>query len=262
MRQGKSYFSVFFVFFVLAVIIFAFSKTNIFTVPITYISSLFSPIQANFWHFAIGIKPYDKNNLKDKNLELVNKITDFQKLQEQNKALLDQFQTLTPKSSTLLPAEILGAPSFIPGLSAPENLIIGRGAKDNVKVGQAVVYKNNLLGKITKVTSNISQVTLITNSKSSLTAVIGGNQNILGVLKGQGSGETVLDNILLSENLKNGDLVLTKGDVNLNLEGIPPGLIVGKIISVEKSPSALFQKAQVQGLIDAALLSTVFVIVE
>ena len=70
----------------------------------------------------------------------------------------------------------------------------------------------------------------------------------------------ILDNVLLTENLKNGDLVLTKGDVNLNGEGFLPGLIVGKIISVEKSPSALFQKAQVEGLVDVTKLSTVFVI--
>ena len=262
MQKGKKYFSVFISFLVLSAIIFGLSKTNIFFTPASIVSSIFSPIQSNFWHFTIGIKSYNKSNLKDENLNLTNKIKDYQKLKEQNKSLLDQFQTINPKSSTLLPAEVVGAPSFIPGLSYPENLIINKGSKDNLKTGFAVVFKDNLIGKIGIVTPNLSQVILITNNESSFTAVTGIDKNVLGVLKGESGGEMVLDNVLLSENLKNGDLVLTSGNVNLDKIGFPPDLIVGKIISVEKSPSALFQKAQVEGLVDVTKLSTVFVIVE
>jgi len=260
MQKGTKLFSVFVGFFVISAIIFGLSKTNIFSAPASLISSIFSPVQSGFLNFAIGIRSTSNNNLKNENLGLISEFSDYQKLKEQNKSLLDQFQTLNPKSSTLLPAEIVGAPSFIPGLSSPENLIINRGSRDNVKVGQAVIFKNNLIGKIGKVKSNLSQVILITNSDSSFTALTGGDSNILGVLKGQGGGEMILDNVLLTENLKNGDFVLTKGDVSLSGEGFPPGLIVGKIISVEKSPSALFQKAQVEGIVDVIKLSTVFVV--
>ena len=258
-KRGK-FFSVFIIFFVLAIIIFGLSRTNIFSTPVSLVTSIFSPVQSNFLHFAVGIRSINKSDLKEENLKLVEQVSDYQKLKEQNKSLLDQFQTLNPKSSTLLQADVVGAPSFIPGLSSPEYLTINKGLGDNIKVGQAVIFKNNLIGKINKINSNLSQVILITNNKSSFTAQTGGEKSILGVLKGLGSGEMIMDNVLLNETLKNGDLVLTKGDVNLNGEGIPPGLIVGKIISVEKSPSALFQKAQVEGLIDITKLSTVFVI--
>ncbi|OGH10271.1 MAG: hypothetical protein A2152_01685 [Candidatus Levybacteria bacterium RBG_16_35_6] len=260
MQKGKKYLSIFIVFLILSAIIFGLSKTGIFSYPASFVSSAFSPVQSRFLHFTIGIKSFDNRNLKEENLMLLSQMSDYQKLKEQNKSLLDQFQTSSPKSPSLLPADVIGAPSFIPGLSAPENLIINKGLKDNVKVGQAVIFKNNLIGKVEKVNQNISQVMLITNSNSSLTVVTGNEKNILGVLNGEGSGEMVLDNVLLSENLKNGDLVFTKGDVNLNLEGIPPDLIIGKIISVEKRPSALFQKAQIQGLIDITKLSTVFIV--
>ncbi|HZJ18567.1 MAG TPA: rod shape-determining protein MreC, partial [Patescibacteria group bacterium] len=71
-----------------------------------------------------------------------------------------------------------------------------------------------------------------------------------------------LDNVLLSENLKKGDIILTKGDIDQEENGYPPDLIIGKIISVDKSPSALFQKADVVSLVDLSKLTTVFIIVK
>lgn len=69
----------------------------------------------------------------------------------------------------------------------------------------------------------------------------------------------ILDNVLLSETLKVGDVVLTNGDIDQNGKGLPPDLIVGKITSVDKNPSALFQKADVVSFVDFSKLSTLFV---
>jgi rod shape-determining protein MreC len=69
-------------------------------------------------------------------------------------------------------------------------------------------------------------------------------------------------NVVLSEKLEKDDLVRTKGDVDERGQGFPPDLIVGKIISVNKQPSALFQSAEVKSLVDFSRLSTVFVITQ
>jgi rod shape-determining protein MreC len=159
----------------------------------------------------------------------------------------------------LLPANIVGAPSFIPGISTPETFIIDKGTSDGVKVGDAVVYKNNLLGKISKISDSLSEVTLVTNTSSSFTAKTSSSQ-ALGVIKGQGGGQMILDNVLLSDNLKPSDLVLTNGDTNLSGKGYPPDLVVGKIVSVDKKASSLFQRAEVSSFIDFAKITTVFVI--
>lgn len=255
MQKRRSYLFIFVIFLIVLLIVISFSNVNFLRQPGGFVSTVFSPVRAFLFRSLIGTSP-SKITVKEIN-SLKN---DCEKIKEQNKSLLDQFQTLNPKSSTLLSADVVGAPSFIPSLSAPEKLIINRGKDDKIKTGQAVVFKDSLIGKIGKVNSNLAEVILVTNVNSSFTAVTGKDKNILGVSKGQGSGEMVLDNVLLSEDLKIGDFVFTKGDVNLNGEGVPPGLIVGKIISVEKKPSALFQKAQVEGAIDIAKLSTVFVI--
>ena len=69
----------------------------------------------------------------------------------------------------------------------------------------------------------------------------------------------VLDNVVLSDTIENTDLVETKGDVDANGNGYPPHLIVGKILSVNKKTSALFQSALVGSLVDVSKLDVVFV---
>ena len=195
-------------------------------------------------------------DLRSENLNLLSKITDFEKLKKENAALSDQFQTYYPRSAQLLKAEIIGAPGFVPGVSLPRNLILNKGSKDNVKEGLAVVIKDNLVGIISEVSVNLSKVNLINNPSSSFTAKT--EDGAQGIVRGTGVGLT-LDNVLLSENIKDSEIVLTKGDINFEGIGVPQDLVVGKIISVEKNPSDLFQKAKVESFVDFTRLSTVFV---
>lgn len=196
--------------------------------------------------------------LKDENLNLLSKITDSEKLKRENAALSDQFKVSYPPSVSFLKAEIIGAPGFLPGISIPTSFILNKGSKDNLKVGNAVVIKDNLIGIIAKVSNNLSYVNIISNS-SSFTAKT--ENGALGLVKGV-AGNLTLDNVLLSENIKAGELVLTSGSINFDGTGVPPDLIIGKIVSVEKNPSDLFQKAKIESFVDFVSLSTVFVYIE
>ncbi|MFH1833371.1 MAG: rod shape-determining protein MreC [Candidatus Levyibacteriota bacterium] len=192
--------------------------------------------------------------IKDENLNLLGKITDYEKLRKENAALSDQFQTSYPQAIQLLKVDIIGAPAFIPGVSVPDKYIINKGQKDNLKVGMAVIFKNNLVGIISKTSTNLSEVATVNDPLLSFTAKT--QNGAIGIVRGEG---LTLDNILLSENISDGEFVLTKGDIGPDGVGIPPGLMVGKIISVEKKPSSLFQKAKIESLIDFTSLSSVFV---
>lgn len=193
--------------------------------------------------------------LEEKNLELLSRVSSFEKLKNENTALSDQFQTSNPPTSRLLEAQVIGAPSFVPGVSVPNTFILNKGAKDNVKIGSAVVIKDNLVGVIAQVSSNLSKVNIINNIVSSFTAKT--QNGAVGIVNGGGS--LTLENVLLSENITTGELVLTKGDINQDGIGIPADLIVGKIKSVEKNPSNLFQKAEVESFVNFVNLSTVFI---
>ena len=150
---------------------------------------------------------------------------------------------------------MIGAAAFVPGVSVPDRLVINKGQTDNIKLGSAVVIKDNLAGVISQVSANISQVDLISNQSLSFTAKT--QNGAIGVIKG-GSSLT-LNNILLSENVTAGELVLTKGNIGIDGTGAPADLVVGKVTSVEKNPSDLFQKAKVESFINFVNLSTVFV---
>lgn len=193
--------------------------------------------------------------LEDENLALLSQVSSFEKLKKDNAALSDQFQTAYPQSYNLMAAQVIGAPGFIPEVSIPNFFILNKGLKDNLKVGMAVVIKDNLVGVISQVSTNIAQANLVNNSSTSFTAKTQNGAN--GVFKG---GSTLtLGNILLSENVAKDELVLTKGSIDGSGIGIPPDLIVGKIISIDKNPSDLFQKAEITSFVNFAKLSTVFV---
>ena len=263
MQKRTSFTAYFLIFIILSILIFFFSKAPILKPISSFFSSIFSPFESlsygifsNAENFMVSTK---LKALQDENSTLVKRLVDQSKLSQDNKALMDQFQTQNPKSTSLIPANIIGAPSFIPGVSYPENLIIDRGDTDGIRVGDAVLYKDNLIGKVFKTEKYISSVMLITNASSSFTAKTL-SSNTLGVIKGQGGGELILDNVLLSDTLQKGDVVLTKGDINEKNVGFPIDLIVGKIASISKSPSDLFQKAEVKSEVDFAKLDRVFVL--
>ena len=115
------------------------------------------------------------------------------------------------------------------------------------------------MGKISEVNYGFSKVSLLTNSSFSTTAK-DLSTNAMGVAKGQGGGELILDNVVLSQDLKVGDLIVTKGDMDISGIGILPNLIIGKISSINKNPSSLFQIAKVKTLVNFSDLSKVFIV--
>jgi rod shape-determining protein MreC len=197
--------------------------------------------------------------LEEINLDLSKKLVDQKKILEDNKALRDQFTTTSINNKNLIAANIVGSPSFIPGVTMPENYILDKGEKDGIKTGQFVIYKDNLVGKIVQASKNFSKVDLLTNQNFSVTAQTVFS-NATGIVKGQGGGEIILDNVVLSQSLNKDDLVATKGDLDVRGAGILPNLILGKIISVNKNPSSLFQSAKIKTQLDFIHLSTVFIV--
>lgn len=266
MKKKENFIPIFVLLFIISAILF---KTNF---SLGFLEGIISPIQkitVDIFSLPKNIFTDDsKEDLKAENLSLVKKLIDQKELQKENLALRDQFKTTVLSSQNLLSAKIAGSPNFIPGVTSPDNFILDKGKNNGVKLGQAVIFKDNLVGKISKVSDNISEVILVINKQSSFAAKtqpVGGRASkteALGVVKGYGNNEIILENVLLSDNLSNSDIVLTKGDINAEGIGYPANLIVGKIISIDKKASSLFQSAKIKNLIDFSRLSTVFIVVQ
>lgn len=243
--EKRNFFLSFFFFLVLSFLTFVFASYGVFR-PL---NKVVEPIRSAF-HISSGSQNSDV-------LSKLGKASDDQKLQDELNALRDQFDSGNPAPNALLPARVIGAPTFIPGITSPSVLIIDKGEEDGVKTGMAAVIESNLVGEVFEVGQDFSKVDLITNDSFSTTAKVG---NALGVLKGDGSSEMVLGNVALSENLNKGDIVYSKGSVNEEGIGIVPDLVIGRIVSVDKKASDIFQKAKVESYINFESITHVFLV--
>jgi rod shape-determining protein MreC len=196
--------------------------------------------------------------LEQENFNLRKKLVDQTKYEADMKALRDQFAVTSVPSRQLLPAAIIGSQGFIPGKSLPKKLVVDKGERNGIKVGMVVISGESVIGSIKNTSAYLSEVQLVMQ-EGSLVTVVTQDTQASGVVKGSEAG-MLLDNVVLSETLEIGDSVVTKGDVEVSGKGYPKGLLIGKITSVNKKASELFQTATVESLVDITKLSTVFVI--
>lgn len=265
MKKRENFFFTFFIFLLLSIIILGITKTGLVRSMVGFAENLLAPVGKTVFDLTNNVFGINKNEklkkLESENINLQKRIVELRSLDRENSALRDQFKTQYPKSPNLLPAKIVGVQNFIPNMTVPDVFLLDKGVKDGVKTGQGVIFKNNLVGKIIKTSVNLSLVDVLTNKNFSFTAKTSKTQ-AQGVIKGNGNNEMIFDNVLLSEKLEDSDIILTKGDLNIKGLGLPPNLIVGKIVSVDKKPSSLFQSAKIKSLLDFTKLETVFVVVQ
>lgn len=259
MRKRGGFFSLFVIFFLLSLISFLLFRGND-RQPGGIIAWLVSPVRNHVYGASVRLSDSDSIAVTKQLQETAQRVSS-EAMKKENAALRDQFQTAMPRSRILLPSHILAAKGFIPGVSDPEEFTIDVGSSDGVKSGYAVVSKDNLVGIITRVSSKLSIVQIVGNKQTSFTGKTS-ETNAQGIIKGQGSGKMLFTNVVLSDKLTRGDVVITKGDITASGTGVPANLIIGKIVSVDKKPSSLFQSAQVQSIVDMRHIDTVFVVMK
>ena len=247
MKGIKAGLPIFLLLLIISIIIFIFSQNPL----VGILQTITVPIQK--WTFAINASPSitqePQELLQEENNQLRVQLAQMQELQKDNQALHDQFAVSTPSPQKLLPASIVGMQQ--------NALIIDKGQSDNIHSGNIVIFKNNLIGIIGKITPHLSLVTLLSDPSTSFTAQAektGAN----GIIKSEDGGIVTFENVDLSDSLKINDIVATKGDLNIQGQGYPPNLVVGKIVSVNKQESSLFQSAKIQSLVSLSQLRIVF----
>ncbi len=197
--------------------------------------------------------------LKAENVRLSQELAQKQLLENDNKALRDQFNTQSIASTSLIPARIVGMPAAIPNVTLPEEVVIDKGSKAGIEKEMIVVLTNNGIGQIKDVSDYFAKILLTTSRQFALSGKDSAT-GALGVIKGMGNGGIVFDAVLLSDTLNVGDIVVSQGNQDMNGKGFAPNIVIGKITGVEKNPSALFQRAQVAPLFDMQKVSFVFVV--
>lgn len=204
--------------------------------------------------------------LQKENINLLSKLSQFERLKRENNALSDQFAVQIPRSQNLLPATVIGRFGTISAGGNPQTIILDKGSLDGVKVGQGVVVGEAIVGKIKQVSGHRSFLMLLfdrdiqVSAKTVSESGTGAAAAASGIVKGDGNGSVIFGNVVLKDTLKKGDLVVTSEDVDEKGLGFLPDLVIGKIISIEKKASDLFQSAKLQSPVDISKVEIVFIL--
>ncbi|QNI36502.1 rod shape-determining protein MreC [Edaphobacter albus] len=110
-------------------------------------------------------------------------------------------------------------------------LYLDKGAVDGLKIDQAVMTPDGVVGKIRETFPHTAQVLLL-NDFTSGAGVLLASTRIRAILRGSQSGHIVITNLTPDERIKPGEKVLTSGGDQV----YPRGLSVGTIESIVSDP--------------------------
>jgi rod shape-determining protein MreC len=178
------------------------------------------------------------------------------------KALLKYKRSLTyPEdfSKTAVAASVLSNPVS----QFDQTIVIAAGRKDHIRVYDAVVTDQGLVGQVTKVFRDTALVTLLTDKESAVTAKDHQTGAIGIVRHSQGPEDLLfLDSVLKNKVVNKGDLVITAGRLSgKQLSSFyPRGIPIGQVTKVGQTDVDPFQDVQVMPFVDFTSLDSVLVL--
>lgn len=140
-------------------------------------------------------------------------------------------------------------------------VVLGIGTDDGVKAGHVVLSDKGLVGRVSEVGTNYSKVLLVTDSSSVVSALVQGSR-ATGIVRGQFGDSLIMDWLLQTEPVKEGDVVITAGlGIGQELRSLyPKGLVIGTIAQVKTAEAAAYNRAIITPAVDLRRLEHVLVV--
>ena len=247
-----------------------FSLKNNSSVISSGVGSVISPLQKIIYNandklkgsfdFFINFSKVKQENeeLAAKNAELENKLIEYNRMKEENTTLREMFDySQANQNYNYLGCNIVG----YSGGNISNGYIIDKGTNDGVKKDMIVITPAGLVGKVTKSESNYSIVQTILNENIAVASMVESTRETTGILQGitdsKNKNLTMLSNIPIDSEIKEGDVILTSG-----LGGMYPQEIrIGEVVSVEVDSVGIMKKAIVKPYVDFNKLEGLFVVV-
>ena len=141
------------------------------------------------------------------------------------------------------------------------SIVLGIGTDDGVRPGHVVLSSQGLVGRVSEVGTNYSKVLLVTDSSSVVSALVQGSR-ATGIVRGQFGDSLIMDWLLQTEPVKEGDVVITAGlGIGDELRSLyPKGLVIGTIAQVKTAEAAAYNRAIVTPAVDLRRLEHVLVV--
>ncbi|MDQ3262415.1 MAG: rod shape-determining protein MreC [Myxococcota bacterium] len=208
------------------------------------------------WRGYVGLRAVRSENLVLRQ-EYARLLTEVHALEEERnenqrlRALLSYAQTAAgPK----IAARVVG----VNPVSTLLSVRIDRGTDHGVRRNMPVVTHEGVVGHVERVTATYADVVLLRDRNTILGVRV---QRSRARANAVGAGKDLalrLDNALRTEDLQEGDVVLTSGT-----DGIyPPGLVVGTLARVQRSDFGMFQSGEIRPAVDTARLEEVLVLLD
>lgn len=247
-----------------------FSLKNNSNVISSGVGSVISPLQKIIYNandklkgsfdFFINFSKVKQENeeLAAKNAELENKLIEYNRMKEENTTLREMFDySQANQNYNYLGCNIVG----YSGGNISNGYIIDKGTNDGVKKDMIVITPAGLVGKVTKSESNYSIVQTILNQNIAVASMVESTRETTGILQGitdsKNKNLTMLSNVPIDSEIKEGDVILTSG-----LGGMYPQEIrIGEVVSVEVDSVGIMKKAIVKPYVDFNKLEGLFVVV-
>src|SRR5438876_8701483 len=140
-----------------------------------------------------------------------------------------------------------------------EGIEIDRGTDDGVRTDMVVVTWRGLVGRVIQANPTSSKVLLLTDVNSSVSVRIQDPASrATGVVRGTADAGLLLEHVPQQDKLDQDQLVITSG-----LGGVyPEGLVVGKVVRVQRKDVDVFQEAVIQPAVDVDKLERLYVLAD
>lgn len=203
---------------------------------------------------SIGDLKQDNERLNQENIRLISENAKLSDMQKENETLRKELDLLPRGTFQLKAAEVIGLDQQNSG----NWILINKGSMDGIQKGMiAIVDQGAVVGKISEVLSSSSKIVLLTSPESVVNG-IDAQTEAKGIVRGQYGLGIVMDTVLQTDVLKQGDAIVTSG-----LGGdFPRGLFLGKVDVAHPSSDRLFQQVTLVPVVNFSKLRTVFVIAD
>ncbi len=160
--------------------------------------------------------------LKAQNLRLMHWQTLARRLEGENSVLHQQLNYIPDPDPAFITARVIGDM----GSGFGQSMLLGAGARDGVRKGQAVLAGEDLVGYIAEVGDRSSRLLLLTDINAHLPVMLEATR-ARAILSGDNNDRPRLKYIAGNPNIQPGDRVVTSASG----AAFPPGLPIGVVVS-------------------------------
>ncbi|WP_413584617.1 rod shape-determining protein MreC [Bdellovibrio sp. HCB274] len=228
-------------------------------------SMLGSAVSETFFGFSHGVKDttamyVDLINIKKQseqlhsaNNELQSRLQSMNELQIENDRLRGLLEFKQTTKMKLTSAQVIGRDLVIDH----NTVTINKGTQDGLKSGMAVITTAGVLGYIFKPEPFTAHVMLITDRYAVVDGIVQ-RTRAHGIVEGKSQTSCALKYVERTEDVKEGDLVVTGGLDNI----FPKGFPVAIVESVERKTFSVSLKVDLRPVVDPYKVEEVFIIID